>query len=165
MYNPDIHHRTSIRLSNHDYTIGRYFVTLAVNSRLVLFGRVIDGKMVMNDAGRMIEKTWLDIVLRFPNVVLDSYIIMPEHFHGIIDLGVNNKAIYELSDLIRFFKSQTTVNYAIGVKENHWRGFDRRLWQRNYYERFIRDELELKEKREYISDNPSKYIGTIYKDF
>ena len=85
MYNPNIHNRSSARIQNHDYSIGSYFVTVTTNGRLPLFGRIVDGNMVKNDACMMVEKIWNDTILCFPNIILDNFIVMPEHFHGIIE--------------------------------------------------------------------------------
>jgi putative transposase len=61
MYNPDIHNRKSIRLAGHDYKKGSYFVTMAVHGRIPLFGKIIDDKMIVSDAGIMLKDVWLDI--------------------------------------------------------------------------------------------------------
>ncbi|MCK4542590.1 MAG: hypothetical protein KAU17_10195, partial [Spirochaetales bacterium] len=86
-FNPDKHHRRSIRLKNWDYKkAALYFVTICVNNRKNLFGEIKDGKMVANDAGLMIEKNWIDIFERFKNTRLNKYVIMPNHFHAIIQI-------------------------------------------------------------------------------
>ena len=61
-YNPDKHHRRSIRLCGYDYAQeGLYFVTVCCQDRACLFGKIVDGEMILNAAGRMVEKCWLDI--------------------------------------------------------------------------------------------------------
>ena len=86
-YNPDKHHRRSIRLCGYDYAQeGLYFVTVCCRDKACLFGEIVDGEMILNPAGRMVEKCWLDIPKHFPHVVLHDYIIMPNHVHGIIEL-------------------------------------------------------------------------------
>lgn len=84
-YNPEIHHRRTIRLKGYDYsTEGMYFVTACTQGYENLFGGITDNRMRLNDAGRMVEKVWLTLPERFPMVTMDEYVVMPNHFHGII---------------------------------------------------------------------------------
>ena len=168
-YNPDVHHRRSIRLREYDYSsAGAYFVTLCVQGRECLFGSVVDGGMQLNEAGRTVEGAWRVLAERFPNVMVDECIVMPNHVHGIIvitdsvgaPLAAPETVVHQgaasssptLGSLIRTLKSLS----AIAVN----RLLDRQgcpLWQRNYYERVIRDEEELAGIREYIRCNPMKW--------
>ena len=85
MYNPDIHHRRSVRLKNYDYSQnGAYFVTICTHNRECLFGKVVEGEMVVNEYGAIAGEEWLQLEMRFPNVKLDAFQIMPNHIHGII---------------------------------------------------------------------------------
>ncbi|MCL2328973.1 MAG: transposase [Bacteroidetes bacterium] len=89
-YNPEIHHRRSIRLKGYDYSqAGMYFVTICVQNREHLFGEIVDGEMILNDAGKMVEKEWVDLKNRFPNIELHEFVVMPNHFHGIIQIVDN----------------------------------------------------------------------------
>jgi putative transposase len=84
-YNPDIHHRRSIRLQGYDYSqAGWYFITVCVRERLHLFGEINNGEMILNDMGRVVSDCWLDLPKHYKNVVLDEFVIMPNHFHGIV---------------------------------------------------------------------------------
>ena len=84
-YNPDKHHRRSIRLKGYDYTrAGAYLVTVVVHDRHSLFGDVADEKMRSNDAVKVGEASWLDIPNHFPRVDLDLFVVIPNHIHGII---------------------------------------------------------------------------------
>lgn len=91
-YNPNIHHRRSIRLKGYDYSQkGLYFITICVKDRECLFGEIVgvenfQPEMILNDAGKIADECWLGIPGHFPNVVLHEYIIMPNHVHGIIEL-------------------------------------------------------------------------------
>lgn len=77
--------RRSIRLRNYDYSQqGVYYVTLCLNRRQCLFGEVDNGKMVLNDAGRMVDKWWQELMQKYNTIEIDQYIIMPNHIHGII---------------------------------------------------------------------------------
>lgn len=92
-YNPQKHHRRSIRLQGYDYSQeGLYFITICCQDRAHLFGEIVDGDMIFNDAGLQAEKCWQDIPNHFPNVVLHEFVIMPNHIHGIIEfvVGANN---------------------------------------------------------------------------
>ena len=84
-YDPKKHHRRSIRLKGYDYTsAGAYFVTIVTYQRECLFGEIVDGKMVLNDYGRVADEYWREIPEHFDNVELGAFIIMPNHIHGII---------------------------------------------------------------------------------
>jgi hypothetical protein len=84
-YDPDIHHRRSIRLREYDYSQpGAYYVTICVQDHQCLLGEVVQGQMNHNDAGRMVDRDWRSIPTQFPAVELDECIVMPNHFHGIL---------------------------------------------------------------------------------
>ncbi len=86
-YNPNIHHRRSIRLKGYDYSqAGLYFITICVQNRKCLFGHIDDGEMILNDAGKMTGNEWMKIPKRFTNVQLHEYIVMPNHFHAIMQI-------------------------------------------------------------------------------
>ena len=99
-YNPNIHHRRSIRLKGYDYSqAGLYFVTICVQNKDCLFGEIIDGKMILNNAGNMIEKWGLELSHKFSDILLDTYVIMPNHFHAIIINNGNNNPTTVGADL------------------------------------------------------------------
>lgn len=84
-YNPDIHHRRSIRLKGYDYSSeGAYFITICTQNMECLFGEIVEGNIVLNDIGRIVENEWLKTSIIRRNIELDEFIIMPDHFHGII---------------------------------------------------------------------------------
>ena len=79
--------RKSIRLKGYDYSqAGLYFITICTQNREHLFGNVENGKMLLNDAGIIIKNEWLKIRQRFTNIQLHKYIIMPNHFHAILEI-------------------------------------------------------------------------------
>ncbi len=89
-YNPNFHHRKSIRLKGYDYSRpGLYFITICVQNRACLFGHIENGKMILNHAGQLVENEWLKISQRFPNVRLHQYVVMPNHFHAILQIVTN----------------------------------------------------------------------------
>jgi len=86
-FDPSIHHRRSIRLKGYDYSqAGLYFVTVCVQNRECIFGNVIDGKMVLNDAGQIAHNEWLKTAELRKNVQLHNFIVMPNHFHTIFEI-------------------------------------------------------------------------------
>jgi REP element-mobilizing transposase RayT len=167
--------RRSNRLGGYDYALaGAYFVTIVAQGRWLLFGDVVGEEVMLNATGEMILQTWLQIPEYFPSVDIDEFIVMPNHFHGIaiihetiVGAGLvpardervgtspppTNKEP-TLGDIIRVFKSMSTNRYISGVRNSGWPSFERRLWQRNYRDRIIRDEDELHHIREYIHYNP-----------
>jgi len=289
-YNPRIHKRRSFRLKGYDYSLGGlFFVTICIRNRLSLFGEVQNGKMKLNHAGEMIDKWYHELENKFPDVKCHAHIIMPNHFHCIIENAVgadlcvcqksppsnpspespstNNKqttlhdanpslhdvnpslhdanpssneinpspdvnpssneinpspdlhsssdaahkispnnGINSISDssetrevspvvnyakptmgermggllddthrtqltkptmgehtgsplheIVQWFKTMTTNEYIRNVKSNDWKRFDKKLWQRNYWEYIIRNERSYKNISKYIINNPKKW--------
>ena len=86
-YNPDLHHRRSIRLEGYDYSqAGAYFITICTHDRSSIFGEIIDGEMINNQLGNLVRSRWQKLSKCYQNVELDESIIMPNHLHGIIVL-------------------------------------------------------------------------------
>src|SRR5881397_1135959 len=84
-YDPERHHRRSTRLPRYDYTgAGAYFITIVTQGRECVFGEVVDGVMHPNAAGQMVQRIWLDLANQFSDIALDSFVVMPNHFHGIV---------------------------------------------------------------------------------
>ena len=84
-FDPKIHHRRSIRLKGYDYRqAGVYFITLVTQGREMMFGDAANGEMILNPAGEMIVRWWLELPNKFPNVNVDIFMPMPNHFHGVI---------------------------------------------------------------------------------
>jgi REP element-mobilizing transposase RayT len=83
-YDPEIHHRKSIRLRGYDYSVpGKYFVTICALEKACLFGGIADGQIALNDYGRVVENVWKELPSHFPLVELDRFVVMPNHFHAI----------------------------------------------------------------------------------
>ena len=92
-YDPDIHHRRSIRLKGYDYSqAGAYFVTICAQNRECLFGEILDGEMALNVAGRMIETIWHELPEHYLGVGIDAFQVMPNHMHGIVIVGAGPRA-------------------------------------------------------------------------
>ena len=209
-YNPVIHHRCTIRLKSYNYSqSGMYFITICCQNHTCLFGKITDSEMILNDAGKMIEKWCAELSHKFPDIMLDPYIIMPNHFHAIIvnngddsttvgadlrvcpdekrvcpnELGKRGENMsgehrdeYEhrgehtgeseykgehtgspLHAVVQWFKTMTTNEYIRGVKTLGWQPFDKKLWQRNYWEHIIRNEQSYQNITNYIINNPANW--------
>ncbi len=146
-------------------------MTICTQGRECLFGDFVDGEMRVNDAGYMVQKWFHESARKFKNIESDEFVIMPNHFHGIIVIvGAQFIAPFDC-DTINQNKKQGVMNHAPTVGEIV-RAFKARcthtinqirntpghpVWQRNYYEHVIRDEEEMNRIRQYISDNPAKW--------
>ncbi len=156
-----VHHRRSIRLKGYDYaSLGAYFVTLCIQDRMNLLGVMEGAQVILGPQGEMIQRAWKAIPEHYPAVGVDTFVVMPNHLHGIILLrGAEHPGdnVTSLGDVIKRFKSVTTRMYVTGVAELGWNPFNGRLWQRNYYEHIIRTEEELGTIRKYIHNNPAQW--------
>ena len=86
-YNPEKHHRRSLRLQVYDYTSsGAYFITICTRQRECLFGEIVNGEMGLNELGQLVDACWQRLPLHFPNLQLDAFVVMPNHIHGILVL-------------------------------------------------------------------------------
>lgn len=156
--------RQSIRLKNYDYSkSGYYFVTICTENRLCIFGDIVVGAtrgspthMELNEMGKIIENIWESLPNHHP-VKLDTFQIMPNHVHFIIqivdsggsrpnDVGGSRPAPTTVGTIVGLFKSECTKQIRIGSPKTH-------VWQRNYYEHIIRTENDLNKIREYIINN------------
>jgi putative transposase len=175
-FDPNKHHRRSIRLKGYDYTQpGAYFITVVSYQRQYIFGEIVDGEMHLNWVGRLVQREWQRLTHRFPNIELDEFVIMPNHLHGIILIIKGTTETEEdnaieisrcahtceqfgkpvpgsIPTIIRSFKS------AVSLRINRSReSSSTPVWQRNYFERVVRDQSELKQIREYIQYNPAQW--------
>ena len=159
-YDPDIHHRRSLRLRGYNYSQpGAYSVTIVTQCRECLFGEVIDGRMILNDAGDLVKQAWENLPNRFPSVDLDAFIVMPNHLHGIIVViegdtsrSAPNQKMPALGDIMRAFKSISAIDVNRILSRR-----DQPVWQRNYHDHIIRNERDLDNRRQYIVDNPGRW--------
>ncbi|MCX5915901.1 MAG: transposase [Deltaproteobacteria bacterium] len=154
--------RHSVRLKEYDYSqAGVYFVTLCAKNRKSIFGDIIDGTMQTNETGLIIAATWQWLSEQYPYVRLDTWVVMPNHFHGIVFLlddrrGGSRTAPTKRKPLGRLIGAFKTVSTK---RINALRGTPGQpVWQRNYYEHVIRNEIDLEETREYIQNNPLKWL-------
>lgn len=148
-YDPDRHHRRSIRLPAWNYTsAGTYFITIVTQDRICWFETPTFRKIV--------EDEWAYLPFRFPLLELDAFIAMPNYVHFIIWLHPPDPPVGapcmapSLGKIVRAFK-------AASSRRIRQAGADAFAWQRNYYERIIRNERELQATRQYIEDNPANW--------
>jgi len=178
-FDPQKHHRRSIRLQGYDYSqAGAYYVTIVTYQRDCLFGEIENEIMILNDFGKIADECWRAIPEHFPTVELGAHVIMPNHVHGVVvicdDDSVSNGVLAQhvgatqcvaptstitrpagpkpksLGAIIGSYKS--AVSYRIN-KEHNATG----IWQRNYYEHIIRNEREMDNIWRYIEANPAQW--------
>jgi putative transposase len=163
-FNPDIHHRRSIRLRDYDYSrAGAFFVTICTWQRECLFGEISDGEMRLNNLGSIAFAAWTDLSNHYRHIELDAFVVMPNHVHGLIVItdvqakGASLKPaptvkIHGLPEIVRGFKtfSSRRIN-----ESRHNPGCP--VWQRDYYDRVIRNGNELTRASAYIVNNPLKW--------
>jgi len=160
IFSPQKYHRRSIRLLNYDYSqSGAYFVTIVARHRECLFGEIIDGKMKLNRYGEIVASTWQWLERQYSYIELGAWIVMPNHFHGILIIHDDRRGgsrtaptptkRKSLGRLIGAFKTVSTkhINLLRGTSGSI-------VWQRNYYEHIIRNERDLENKTGYIEANP-----------
>ncbi len=167
-FDPEIHHRRSIRLRGYDYSQpGSYFITLCTSGKKCLFGNVLEDKMVQNETGKMVEEVWRAMPGRFAGIEVDEFVVMPNHLHAILRIvgaplagahvaRAGTSPAPTVGDIVGAFKSISTIAISrmarfAGTKSHT------KLWQRNYFEHIIRDETELGKIREYIQTNPLRW--------
>ena len=180
-------HRRSVRLSGYDYaTTGAYFVTICTWRRQCLFGNVCEGEVRLNELGLIGRDEWSRTGLLRHNVETETCVVMPNHLHGIIAITSHRRGVLHTPQSSAV--ARTHLDLASGTPTNApqeslrspsetigaiVRGFksacSRRInqvrvtpnqpvWQRNYHEHVIRNEKDLQRLRQYILDNPSRWI-------
>lgn len=164
------HHRKSVRLKEFDYSQhGAYFVTIVTKNRQPLFGKIINGKVQLNQLGLIVRMEWLATPKIRPYVELGEWIIMPDHLHGIIILHevraqctvpVQEPQKFErfgkptsgsIPTIIRSFKASATKRIHLFSGAS---GKD--IWQRGFYDHLIRDDLDYQNHATYILTNPDR---------
>jgi putative transposase len=159
------HH--SIRLKNFDYTQpGFYFVTICSHERRCLFGSIQNAAVSLNALGRIVQDSWAQIPKHFPSTTLHNFVVMPNHVHGIIEIGCQSGrssaaplqreatlhvSAGSLAAIVRSFKSAVTKNAHERLQ------LSGQVWQRSYFETVVRGEEQLGNARSYIARNPSQW--------
>ena len=181
-YDPQKHHRRSIRLPNYDYSQpGAYYVTIVAWHRECLFGDVANGEMKLNKVGEIVQWEWEELPKRLQYIELGAYVVMPNHFHGILIFHRHVGATRQDLTQARTGKVSLPFVTTDGIDGSPLHGpkpaslgaimaqFKSRvtkrlwkspllkgtpIWQRNYYEHIIRNERDLQNKTNYIEVNP-----------
>jgi len=171
-YNPDKHHRRTIRLQGYDYTsAGAYFITVCTHQRQCLLGEIVEGEMQLNKFGNVVANTCVWLETQYSYVHCDAWIVMPNHLHGILVLTDNPVRGVSRSRSVSFGDNPpTTVNgtncKSLGRLVGAFKTVSTKqinlirdtpgtvVWQRNYYENIIRNEASLHRIRQYIYNNP-----------
>ena len=150
----------SMRLKKWDYpSEGMYFITICTKDRACSLSKVVNDELQETETSKICVKCWQDLSVIYPDCILDAFVVMPNHVHGIIMIEAamtvfRNKQRRNMliSKMIGRFKMQTAKQ--INQYQNT-RG--QSFWQKNYYDRVIRNELELNRIREYIENNPARW--------
>jgi putative transposase len=162
VYNPEKHHRHSIRLTGYDYSrSGAYFVTICTLNRANFFGC---NAWALNEFGEIASRLWLEVPGHFDGIELDEFVIMPNHIHGIVVINsfvnpneqagipaVKKRPYQTIPVVIGSFKSAVTRE----INQVSPTGFFR--WQKFYYDHIIRNDKSLQNIRSYIIYNPSNW--------
>jgi putative transposase len=153
--------RNSLRYPGYDYSqAGCYFVTVNTYLNRCWFGRIAEGSVRLSEQGEAVERAWLALGERFPGILIDEHIVMPNHIHGIIMLGADPVIPIDgltVGLLIDSFKNRVLASWREGVRASRWPRYDGSLWHRDYYERIIRNDAELEVIRDYIRGNPAQW--------
>ncbi|MDD3887714.1 MAG: hypothetical protein PHN19_02965 [Patescibacteria group bacterium] len=169
-YNFPKRRRKLIRLKGFDYSSDNcYFITICTRNKECLFGNIVNQKMVLNDAGIIAKKYWLDIPFHYPDVILDKYVVMPNHVHGILvidkkiigPVGVqNSEPLHRYQKIIPRSIGAIVRGYKLGVTKWFRQNTDCHVvWQRLYYDHIIRNERSLNIIRNYIKNNPKNWLS------
>ena len=156
--------RKTLRIKNYDYSqAGKYFITICTENRLEILSRIDINerrgrscacpKIELYNYGKIIDEEIQKINKKYENIEIEKYVIMPNHIHLIIEIRAGTRPAPTINYLIMEIKSITTNRYIKEIK----RKFQKRIWQRNYYEHIIRNEKEYLKIYEYIDNNPLKW--------
>ena len=172
------HERRSIRLKNYDYrSSALYYITICTKDWEKIFGEIKNGKVILNQCGIIARQEWKKTAQIRTNVELNTFVIMPDHIHGIIAIrnlniypcrGMAGHAHLTYSALVNRRFGHPVKNSLASIIGSYKSSVSREInrfqqtpgrsiWHRNFYERIIRDERELDAVRKNIINNPHKY--------
>jgi REP element-mobilizing transposase RayT len=118
-YDPNLHNRNSIRLQGYDYSQpGAYFITINTHNKIHQFGWIMNGYMKFSEIGKIVQEQWLEIPLHFKKVLLDDFIIMPNHMHAIVVIEDGNKSQRCKGEALGFSESKTTMGNPLTTLGN-----------------------------------------------
>ena len=162
------------RLQNWDYSnSGYYFITICTKDRINYFGNIVNNKMDLSEIGSVVNKYWSEIPQHFIGIEIDKYVVMPNHFHGILivkktnnNVGTHYNAFLptEIENKYKNMadKSIQTIPLAIklfkrSVKQYANQNHIKFAWQSRFHDRIIRSEKEYWAKRMYVDNNPTNW--------
>lgn len=149
--------RKKLRLAEFDYgSVGAYFVTVCTHNRQCVFGACENGVVELSELGRSVQAEWMQSAEIRNEIELDQYVVMPNHFHGIVWIreavsSERKSTERTLGTLMAGFKSACTKKFRESA------GADAALWQRRFYDHVIRNEQSLLKIREYVVNNPLRW--------
>ncbi len=159
------HTRKGNRMQSYDYSKDNlYFITSNVQHRRKIFGKIKDGRMILNEYGIIAEQQWHWLGEQYSYLVLHPFVVMPDHVHGIIEINRNilvgmghdpslRTKIKTLSELMGAYKTSVS-------KKIHLLGNLDFAWQRSFHDRIIRDEKSFLTITKYIENNPVNYTSS-----
>jgi REP element-mobilizing transposase RayT len=149
--------RKPMRKPGRDYaSVGDYFVTLCLKNRAPILSKVQHNHVVHTEIGDMFSQSWYYLPQKFPYIKLHSFIVMPDHLHGIIEIfdPANQDTI---SKMLASYKSWTTHEYTKGVRGKNWPPFQKKLWQTSFWDTILEGPSAFKNCTEYIETNPLRW--------
>lgn len=153
-----MHKRKTIRLKDYDYSNSAlYYITICTENKQHLFGSISDNKMTLSEAGMMAHNWFNKLESKFNNVKCFDFVIMPNHMHFLIEIDKKIDKNVSLAQIIQWYKTMTTNDYIKNVKTHGWKRFEKKLWQRNYYEHIIRNNVSCNLICDYIAHNVSNW--------
>jgi putative transposase len=159
-----LNNRHSTRLRGYDYTLnGIYYITICSFNKRKLFGDIQDGKIRISDLGLIVQEEWLKTEKLRKYVILGEFIIMPNHFHGIIIIQNSVQSALHFEDERKNFAASLgsiMINFKAAVTKqcrSLTQNNTLEIWQRNYFDHIIRNEDDLNRCREYIIQNPANW--------
>lgn len=173
MPNPNLalNSRRSIRLPGYDYRqAGIYFVTLCTYRHTSLFGSIVEGDMILNELGKVVEEEWQRVAKLRRNVKLDLSVVMPNHMHGLLIIETlqdcdSVRAVPASGEMPSGTLKAGSLGAIIGqfklavARQANFRHLHlhKKIWQRNYHEHIVRSEESLNDIRRYIMENPARW--------
>ncbi|MCO5216374.1 MAG: transposase [Thermomicrobiales bacterium] len=150
-----------LRLKDHDYrSPSYYFVTICTHDRHPYFGHITNKTMHLTNAGQMVTTCIEDIPDQFPDIAIDSFVVMPNHLHIMIGIAVrltDKEGETNLSRVVQWFKMTTHRLYAEGVRNEGWLPYHRKVWQEGFHDHIVRNDKELDILRRYIAENVERW--------
>jgi putative transposase len=164
--------RKSIRLKNYDYTReAAFFITLVCQDRVKRFGKIVNGEMILNTFGEIAVREWIKTVQLRSNVSLGEFVIMPDHAHMILHIDERSELLkdqteqpegklycpaHSLGAIIRGYKGAVTRQIREILDPSREYLSKEKIWQRDYYDKIIRNQREYETYKRYIRENPRK---------